>query len=67
MKISTIESWFDEPLYIEAMADLIREGIEADFPAGNGKIHLLYSAHSIPASYVEEGDPYLEQTQRRLS
>ena len=27
MEIATVESWFDEPLYIEAMADLIREGL----------------------------------------
>jgi protoporphyrin/coproporphyrin ferrochelatase len=64
MEIATVESWFDEPLYIEAMADLIREGLRG-FP-GLEKVHLLYSAHSIPASYVEDGDPYLEQTKRTL-
>jgi ferrochelatase len=66
MEISTIESWYDEPLYIEAMADLIREGL-CSFSGGEPeKIHLLYSAHSIPANYVNEGDPYLEQTKRSM-
>jgi protoporphyrin/coproporphyrin ferrochelatase len=66
MDISTVESWCDEPLYIEAMADLIREGIRG-FSGGEAeKIHLLYSAHSIPARYVEQGDPYLEQTKRSV-
>ena len=64
MEISTIESWFDEPLYVEAMADLILRRTARIFPMESPeKVHLLYSAHSIPASYVEEGDPYLEQTQ----
>jgi len=31
------------------------------------RIRLLYSAHSIPARYVEEGDPYLEQTQATVA
>jgi ferrochelatase len=64
MEIATVESWFEEPLYIEAMVDLIREGLRGF--SGLEKVHLLYSAHSIPASYVEDGDPYLEQTKRTM-
>jgi ferrochelatase len=67
MQISTIESWFEEPLYIESMTDLIEEGVRAFSRPGHEKISLLYSAHSIPASYVAKGDPFLEQTQRSVS
>ena len=63
MKISAIESWFDEPLYIESMVNLIEEALEDFSRTEDGNIHLLYSAHSIPASYVEQGDPFLEQTE----
>lgn len=66
MQITTVESWFNEPLYIEAMADLIRDGVRGFSGGGDKEIHLLYSAHSIPASYVEEGDPYLEQTKKSV-
>ncbi|HTY63969.1 MAG TPA: ferrochelatase [Acidobacteriota bacterium] len=66
MEITTVTSWFDEPLYIEAMADLIREGLRGFSGGGEEKIHLLYTAHSIPLSYVEKGDPYLEQTKRSV-
>jgi len=67
MKISAIESWFDEPLYVESMAELIEDALKA-FPAReSGKVHLLYSAHSIPASYVEKGDSFLEQTERSVA
>jgi protoporphyrin/coproporphyrin ferrochelatase len=64
MEMATVESWFDEPLYIEAMADLIREGLRGF--SDLEKVHLLYSAHSIPASYIEDGDPYLEQTKKTV-
>jgi protoporphyrin/coproporphyrin ferrochelatase len=65
--ISYIQSWFREPLYIEAMADLIREGL-AQFPEEDrAKVHILYSAHSIPARYVQQGDPYLEQSRESIA
>lgn len=62
MEISYVNEWFGEPLYLEAMAELIRAGL-GRFPAGaRDGVHLLYSAHSLPARYVREGDPYLDQT-----
>jgi ferrochelatase len=29
-------------------------------------VHLLFSAHSIPESYVTKGDPYLDQTKKSV-
>ena len=49
IQISQIESWHDEPLYIESMAALIEEGLRKFSDAGPEKTTLLYSAHSIPA------------------
>jgi protoporphyrin/coproporphyrin ferrochelatase len=62
MEVTFIDCWYGEPLYVEAMADLIRATLEG-FSDGTARpVQLLYSAHSIPARYVLEGDPYLEQT-----
>lgn len=64
MEISYVNEWFGEPLYLEAMAELIRAGL-GRFPAGaRDGVHLLYSAHSLPARYIREGDPYLDQTRK---
>ncbi len=64
MHISCVNEWFEEPLYLEAMAELIRAGLER-FPAdARDEVHLLYSAHSLPARYIREGDPYLDQTRK---
>ena len=49
------------------MADTVRDAvrmIEAESPH---EIHLLYSAHSIPARYLEEGDPYLTQIRETVT
>jgi ferrochelatase len=61
-----VEAWFDNQLYIESMAELIEEALGGFQDPGSGRIQLLYSAHSIPARYVEEGDPYLVQTQKTV-
>jgi len=67
MDILVIQNWFDEPLYLESMADLIREELRSFGDTEPEKIHLLYSAHSLPARYIDEGDPYLEQTQQSVA
>jgi protoporphyrin/coproporphyrin ferrochelatase len=67
MDIACVRNWFDEPLYIESMADLIREGLSLFAGNGGKNVHLLYSAHSIPARYVAEGDPYLEETKQSVA
>jgi protoporphyrin/coproporphyrin ferrochelatase len=65
-EISYVDAWFDEPLYLESMADLIQEALGRFSGRDMEKVHLLYSAHSIPAKYVERGDPYLLQTERTV-
>ena len=66
MQISIVRNWFDEPLYLESMEHLIRGAINGFSSPKLRPIHLLYSAHSIPARYVKEGDPYLGQTQQSV-
>jgi len=65
--VAYVKQWFDEPLYLESMADLIRKAMDRFSDQDPRNTHLLYSAHSIPARYVAEGDPYLEQTEKTLT
>jgi ferrochelatase len=66
IEVRAIKSWFDEPSYIECMADLIREGLRKFSSRNPEEVRILYSAHSIPARYAAEGDPYLEQIRRSV-
>ncbi len=54
-----IKEWPDQPSFIEAHVDLIRQQL-ALFPSSErDKVHLVFSAHSIPENLVTElGDPY---------
>lgn len=52
-----IPSWYSHPDYLGAMADLIRQELDK-FPNPDG-VHVFFSAHGVPQSYVDEaGDPY---------
>jgi len=55
-----ISTWAEHPTYIDSFAaSITRELAKFSDP---DKVQLLFSAHSIPESYVREGDPYLAQT-----
>lgn len=65
-RTSVICSWEADPHYIEAMATAAREEL-ALFPDQDpSQTHILFSAHSVPVRYIEEGDPYLDQTKRTV-
>jgi len=54
---TVIPSWYDEPGYLQAMANLIAH--ELDKFSDPEQVHVFFSAHGVPVSYVEEaGDPY---------
>jgi ferrochelatase len=57
MEYTLIPSWYDHPGYVQAMADLILTEL-AKF-ANPDEVHIFFSAHGVPQSYVDEaGDPY---------
>ena len=52
----SIEAFYDHPLYIEALVTNIGKCLR-QFPDAS-RIHLIFSAHGLPMSLVEKGDPY---------
>lgn len=55
--ILEIDSWPVQQDYISCLADTIRTGLER---FSGEPVQLVYSAHSLPAKFIEEGDPYLD-------
>jgi ferrochelatase len=61
----TIERFYNHPLYLSAIVERIEQGL-AQFqrPA---EVHIVFSAHGLPVSLIEAGDPYrreIEETVR---
>lgn len=61
--IRYIEDWYDFPLYTDTLAGLIAEGT---FDLRGKGFDILYSAHSLPESFIDEGDPYLGHIEKTI-
>jgi protoporphyrin/coproporphyrin ferrochelatase len=60
IEYTVIPSWYKQPGYLKAMAELIAQ--ELDQLANPDEAHIFFSAHGVPKSYVEEaGDPYQQE------
>jgi len=64
LDVRWVRSWPDHPTYIESFVQSIQREL-AKF-SNTDNVHLLFSAHSIPESYVRNGDPYLQQTKQSV-
>jgi len=60
----TVESFYDHPLYIQALVQRIGSMLR-QFP-DSSRIHLVFSAHGLPMSLVEKGDPYPKQIEETV-
>jgi ferrochelatase len=58
-KECTVGQFYNHPLYIQAVVQRIGSVLR-QFP-DSSRIHLVFSAHGLPMSLVERGDPYPQQ------
>lgn len=61
IELIRIPHFYDHPLYIQALIEKIQQGV-ATFPDPS-RVQLLFSAHSLPQSFIDQGDPYLDHIQ----
>jgi ferrochelatase len=63
IEFAHVESYHDAPGLIEALANRVVEGLNR-WPADiRPKVHVVFSAHSLPVRIVKMGDPYADQLQ----
>src|SRR5271155_854932 len=55
----TVSQFYDHPLYIQALVQRIGSVLRQF--AASSRIYLVFSAHGLPMSLVEKGDPYPNQ------
>lgn len=61
--INSVESWYDEPKFIDYWVKRVKETFESMDSAERGKAVLIVSAHSLPEKILQMGDPYRDQLQ----
>ncbi|MCX8068869.1 MAG: ferrochelatase [Thermodesulfovibrionales bacterium] len=55
----SISSWFDNPIYLDSLVEVINEGINRF----SSTPYILFSAHNLPKKFVDSGDPYVKETE----
>jgi ferrochelatase len=60
-EISCIRQFYDHSLYIQALAEKIEQGLSGF--QDRARVQLFFSAHSLPQSFITDGDPYLDHIQ----
>ena len=71
---TVVPSWYDRPGYVKAMSNLIATELDSfteeekkqatEKTPGLSPMHVLFSAHGVPKSYIEAGDPYQVQMEK---
>ena len=60
----TVESFFDHPMYVQSVAEKIALTLtHFDDP---DRAHIIFSAHGLPLSLIERGDPYAKQVEETV-
>ncbi len=60
LRCHVIEQWYDWPGYLDALANRVNEGLERYHEMSRRQVQILFSAHALPQSFIDRGDPYLE-------
>lgn len=61
LKITSIESWYQEPKFIDYWADKVKQTFEQMPQEEKEHAVLIVSAHSLPEKILQFGDPYPQQ------
>ncbi len=68
ISVSFVEGWYRHPLFLEAIREKIQDGLREFSPEEMERVHLVFTAHSLPKSLIEN-DPYvgeIEESVRRV-
>ncbi|MCK1984378.1 MULTISPECIES: ferrochelatase [Peribacillus] len=61
LTITSVESWYDEPKFIQYWVDQVKEAIGKMTSEERDNFALIVSAHSLPEKILQSGDPYPNQ------
>lgn len=63
MEVAFVRSWHDQPDYLDAIAANVRDTLQR-WPDGvRDEVVIIFTAHSLPESIIQSGDPYDQQLQ----
>jgi ferrochelatase len=67
VELLEIDRWPDEPLYLDALAQQVERGLAQFSDERRGAVEILFSAHGLPMSFIEKGDPYVDHLKTTIA
>jgi protoporphyrin/coproporphyrin ferrochelatase len=67
LAVTFVESWHTQPYYLAGIAASVRETQSRFPPDRRAGVLVILTAHSLPASILERGDPYSSQLRETAS
>jgi protoporphyrin/coproporphyrin ferrochelatase len=64
--VHQVESWKDEPSFIDAIVERIRQALLKFSTGIRAEVPILFTAHSLPARILDSNDPYPEELQESV-
>ena len=61
MAVDFVESWYTQPQYLDGVAANVRETLRRFAVDDRARVLVIFTAHSLPASILDRGDPYPAQ------
>jgi protoporphyrin/coproporphyrin ferrochelatase len=62
-RITGIDRYPTDPAYLDALTETVRQGL-LGFPGSvRDRVVLLFSAHGLPQRFIDQGDPYVAETE----
>ena len=61
IEFSYVDSWYQQPKFLQAAEAHVRAGLEKFSPDVRDKVKVVFTAHSLPERLIKMGDPYDDQ------
>jgi ferrochelatase len=65
VSLSFVLGWHLHPLFLDALRERVREGLMGFTQEERKRVHLIFTAHSLPKSIIEE-DPYAREIEESI-
>ena len=66
IRVFFVEGWYRHPLFVKAIQEKVEEGLGQFTPEERKKVHLIFTAHSLPKMLIEN-DPYVKEIEESVA
>ncbi len=66
VELATVDGYYAQPAFLDAIAEKVRLALSKLEDQHCNDSYLVFTAHSLPTEYIEQGDPYIQQIQETI-